>query len=71
MNEIDLEVGLSNHQRMILGAIRTGVKDRRVGYPCNCKTYNAKPNSAWAKWYEYGYQGLGLPVELQNKGLEI
>jgi hypothetical protein len=71
MNNIIKELDLSNHQKMMLAAMRTGLKDARIGHECNSKAYGARSNSAWAKWYEYGFQGLGLPIELQGMGLEL
>ena len=71
MNDLVKELKLNNHQRMILAAMRTGIKDARVGNDNDAQVYGARSDSAWGKWYDYGYQGLGLPSQLGGMGLEL
>ena len=71
MKNIDNELRLTNHQRMILGAIRTGRNDLRIGAKCSIDKHNARKGSAWAKWYEHGFAGFGIPNGLKGCGVEI
>lgn len=66
---IEREVGLPNHARMILGAIRTGRKDARTGSDADASTYGARANSSWALWYKWGRDGLPMPAEMTRHNI--
>tara|TARA_R110000824_G_scaffold401032_2_gene610421 strand:- start:6771 stop:6971 length:201 start_codon:yes stop_codon:yes gene_type:complete len=62
---------LTNHQSMMLNAIRTGRKDARIDSASDASTYGARPNSSWASWYKWGRDMLPMPAALTRKGVEI
>lgn len=64
-----IELGLPNKIKAMLGAIRTGRKDKRLKMECSLDRYNARPNSAWGKWYKYGYDNDTMPPELTERGV--
>lgn len=57
------ELRLNNHERMSLGAWRTGRRDARVIIACDPKMYGAREGSAWAVHYRLGFDGMPSPVE--------
>jgi len=60
---------LTNHQKMMLNAIRTGRKDARTDSEATPKTYGSRDNSSWASWYKWGRDQLPFPAELTREGL--
>jgi hypothetical protein len=70
-NAMHLEMTLPNHDKMILGAMRTGAKDARLGVPSDPAPYGARKGSAWAKHYELGHLGHPLPASIATKGITI
>lgn len=60
---------LTNHQKMMVNAIRTGQKDARIDSDSNAATYGARSNSSWALWYKWGRDLLPIPAELARLGV--
>ena len=60
---------MNNRLKVMQSAFLTGRKDARVGHAPDVTRYNARKGSAWASWYQWGYDGLPAPQELIDSGL--
>ena len=60
---------MNNRLKTMQSAFLTGRKDAHFGKAPDITQYNARKGSAWASWYQWGFDGLPAPKELIEAGL--